>query len=207
MQKEDEQEVMVDDLVQPESIEGDDVTVYIDKKFDEMSHSIKENNTLQMDKVNETIEKLTGGLNQILSGMKSELEAVKDIALEKEAKIQRYEEGHDQKNIKVFLKDLLRIMDYTNSNKETSDVVTEIYEDLELLLENEGVEKIKLNVGDIYDGNAKIVKIINTIDTNEIEKDNMIFEIKKDGYFIEIVEDNYKVIRPVEIVLYKYRDK
>lgn len=184
-----------------------EIQLYIDKKFDDMTKELEEKSSLQMERVNDTVGKLTNGLNQLLSGMKSELEAVKNIALEKEVKIQRYEEGYDQKNIKNFLGDLLRITDFANSNKETADSLNEIYEDLELLLEDAGVEKINFNVGDSYDGNAKVVKIIDTLSTEVITQDNTVAKIMKNGYFIQITDNQIKVIRPVEVTLYRYEDQ
>ena len=197
--------MLEDNKTKEEVSESENSTIHIDHKFDEIITSINENNFKQMEKVNTSIDKLTSGLNHILDGMKSELAAVKDIALEKEVKIQRYEEGYDQKNIKAFVKDLLRILDFANNNKETSNIVNEIYEDLTILLENEGVEKINLNVGEHYDGNAKVVKIISTKDIDDMEKNNVVYEIKKEGYFLEIAEDQIKIIRPSEIILYKYK--
>jgi len=142
------EEETVDEAIESVSEETTEIQSYIDKKFDEMTRELEEKSSLQMQRVDDTIGKLTNGLNQLLSGMKSELEAVKNIALEKEVKIQRYEEGYDQKNIKNFLGDLLRITDFANSNKETADSLNEIYEDLELLLEDAGVEKSVVAVAD-----------------------------------------------------------
>ena len=198
-------ESITEEISEFKEVEDMHIKTYIDNKFNEMSYSMEMNNSHQMEKINDTITKLTSGLNQLLSGMKSELEAVKNIAMEKEAKIQRYEEGYDQKNVKVFLKDLLRISDFANSQKENNETIYEIWEDLELLLENEGIEKINLSVNDIYDGNASVVKIVSTVDTDDLEKDNMVREIKKEGYFIEIADDQIKVIRPSEVILYKYQ--
>lgn len=199
-------EEIADEATECESEENMEIQSYIDKKFDEMTKELEEKSSLQMKRVNDTVGKLTNGLNQLLSGMKSELEAVKNIALEKEVKIQRYEEGYDQKNIKNFLGDLLRITDYANSNKEIADSMNEIYEDLELLLEDVGVEKINFNIGDSYDGNAKVVKIIDTLQTEDITQDNTVAKIIKNGYFIQIADEQIKVIRPVEVVLYRYEN-
>lgn len=199
-------EEIADEATECESEENMEIQSYIDKKFDEMTKELEEKSSLQMKRVNDTVGKLTNGLNQLLLGMKSELEAVKNIALEKEVKIQRYEEGYDQKNIKNFLGDLLRITDYANSNKETTDSMNEIYEDLELLLEDVGVEKINFNIGDSYDGNAKVVKIIDTLQTEDITQDNTVAKIIKNGYFIQIADEQIKVIRPVEVVLYRYEN-
>lgn len=201
------EEETVDEAIESVSEETTEIQSYIDKKFDEMTRELEEKSSLQMQRVDDTIGKLTNGLNQLLSGMKSELEAVKNIALEKEVKIQRYEEGYDQKNIKNFLGDLLRITDFANSNKETADSLNEIYEDLELLLEDAGVEKINSNVGDSYDGNAKVVKIIDILQTEDIAQDNTVAKIIKNGYFIQIADDQIKVIRPVEVTLYRYKNQ
>ena len=202
-----EEKEMVDEAIKSASENNTEIQSYIDKKFDEMRIELEEKSSLQIQRINNTIGKLTNGLNQLLSGMRSELEAVKNIALEKEAKIQRYEEGYDQKNIKNFLGDLLRITDYANSNREVAEPVNEIYEYLELLLEDAGVEKINFNVGDSYGGNEKVVKIIDTLPTKVMTQDNTVAKIIKNGYFIQIADEQRKVIRPVEVVLYRYKNE
>ena len=203
-----QEEDAVDEVMESASEEKIEIESYIDIKFAEMTQELEEKNSQQINRVSDTVGKLTNGLNQLLSGMKSELEAVKNIALEKEEKIQRYEEGYDQRNIKNFLKDLLRIMDFANSNRGNTeaDAIGEIYEDLELLIEDAGVEKISFNVGDSYDGSAKVVKILDTLTTEDIDKDNTVAKIKKSGYFIQIADGQMKVIRPVEVVLYRYEN-
>ncbi len=204
--KEEKKEVTIE--VQP------DLFSYFDEKFANMAEAIEEEKSQQSKKANEVVEnlngtigKLTDGLNQILSDMRSELEAVKDIALEKEEKIKRYEEGYDQKNIKSFLSEILRITDFAGQNKEDNNAVAEIYEDLGLLLENEGIEKINLAIGDSYRGNEKTVKVISTSITKDTSKDNTVCEIKKNGYLVEITDEQNKIIRPTEVIIYKYEDE
>ena len=182
---------------------------YIDQKFELMSEEINGKMLENSEETKLIIDKLTHGLNQLLSGMREELEAVKNIALEKEEKIRRYEEGYDQKIIKNFRNDILRILDFADSKMEedSSGAVGEIHEDLEILIETMGLEKINLEVGHTYDGNKKVAKVKSTIITDDSKKDMMVEKVLKNGYFIQTTEDNIKMVRPTEIILYKYMEK
>lgn len=179
------------------------------KKNEEISQKVD----CQLDnKFDETNEKVTSefavlkhDFNQMLSSMRSELQAVKEIAIEKEAKIRRYEDGYDQKNIKSFIKEIIRVVDFAKSERNIDDKVEIILEDLEILLENEGIEKIDVHIKDKYKGLEKEVKVISTIDTDNLAEDKTIHSIKKEGYFLELSEGNNKLIRPTEVVIYKYK--
>ncbi len=197
-----------------------DFEYYVDKKFNEMSEIIDTNNDNhvrmieelkqinqnQIEKVDKAINGLTTGLNRLLSDMRVELEDVKNIANEKESRIIRYEDGYDYKILKDFTKELIRITEYADDNKDKDPRVGDIYEDLTILLENEGVEKIELAGGDKYTGNEKIAKIIDTQFTQDEEMDNIIKKIVKSGYSIYITEDKQKIIKPTEVIIYRYKN-
>lgn len=176
------------------------------KNYMSKVEDIKSINQNQIEKIDKTINNLTLGLNKILSDIRIELEDVKKIANEKEERIRQYEDGYNYKILKNFIKELIRIADYSSKNKEKDIIIEEIYDDLMILLENEGVEEIMIVEGDKYSGNEKNAKIIDTEFTNDKEKNNTIKEIIKNGYRVCITEDKYKIIRPAEVVIYKYKD-
>ena len=185
-----------------------DFESYIDEKFNEISKIVNENHNEYMKKteqLDKTITNITSGLNQLLSDMREELEDVKNIANEKEARIKRYEDGYDYKILKDFTKELIKITEYADSKQKDFDR-EEIYEELTILLENEGIEKIELKEGDKYNGNEKIAKIKNTEFTQDKLKNNTIKEIVRDGYYICITEDKKKVLKPTEVIIYKYKN-
>lgn len=137
--------------------------------------------------------------------MKEEVNAVKELALTKEEKIRRYEDGYDQKNIKQFYKELFKILESIRKERQTNDneVLEDIQEDLLLLLENNGIEKIEIEEDTSYEGLSKVAKVIDTEETDDPSKDLLVKEIKKDGYFVQVDEEMRRVIRPAEVIVYK----
>lgn len=137
--------------------------------------------------------------------MKEEVNAVKELALTKEEKIRRYEDGYDQKNIKQFYKELFKILESIRKERQTNDneVLEDIQEDLLLLLENNGIKKIEIEEDTSYEGLSKVAKVISTEETDDPSKDLLVKEIKKDGYFVQVDEEMRRVIRPAEVIVYK----
>jgi len=186
---------------------------YIETNITDVTAQIQKDNTENKQGIGNTIEQLKMGLNKLLAQMQEELalmrnevEAVKTLALEKEEKIKRYEEGYDQKIIKNFRQELFKILHYVEHEKKknNSEALIEVHEDLELLLEDVGIEKINIEIGHKYDGNTRVAAIKEVILTDNIELDGIIADIVRDGYFIQVLNDKEKVLRPSEIIIYKY---
>ena len=156
--------------------------------------------------LNEMLKSHLEDVSNNIRTMKAEVNAVKELTLLKEDKIRRYEEGYDQKVIKNFRQEFFKILHYIEMEKmkDDSKALAEVFVDLELLLEDVGIEKINIDVGQKYDENAKMAAIKETIPTDSIEKDGIIAEVLRDGYYIQIADGNIKVLRPSEIVTYKY---
>lgn len=188
-------------------------------------YEIKRNNTEVTNSISQDvssgqdeIKKIVSLLNEMLKShlddvsnkigtMKEEVKAVKELTLDKEEKIRRYEEGYDQKNIKLFYKELFKILEFIRKERDSNDneAFEDIQEDILLLLENNGIEKIDIEKGVSYEGLSKIAKVIDTEETDDQSKDLLIKEVKKDGYFIQVDEEIQRVVRPAEIIVYKLK--
>ena len=156
--------------------------------------------------------KIKEGLNNAISKVVSELEGMKEhigsiqeLSLEKEEKIQRYESGYDHVKIKNFTKGLFRILEDIKEAKheDTSAALSEVEEDLLILLENNGIEQVDIEIGSDFKTNMKLAKVISTVATKNIDEDGKVKEVTKDGYFIVIDENTNKVIIPAEVIVYK----
>ena len=152
------------------------------------------------------------GLNNFVQHIMSEMEAMKEhiasiqeLSLQKEEKIRRYEDGYDQKQFKNFTKGLFRIIESIQEEKLESNCssLSEIEEDILILLENNGIEKVKIEAGDSFKEYSKVAKITTTVETKDDTLDSKIKEVKRDGYIIQVDEKTTKVIRPAEVVIYK----
>jgi len=155
-----------------------------------------------------TKEGLNNAISKVVSeleGMKEHIGSIQELSLEKEEKIRRYESGYDHIKIKNFTKGLFRILEDIKEAKQedTSAALSEIEEDLLILLENNGIEKVEIEIGSKFKTNMKLAKVISTVATENIDKDGKVKEVTKDGYFIAIDENTNKVIIPAEVIVYK----
>ena len=159
----------------------------------------------QHEKTKEGLNNFIAHIMEKLNGTKEHVSAIQQLALEKEEKIKRYEIGYDYSNIKNFTKGLFRIIEYINqeNSDQNNEVLNEIKEDILLLLENNGVEKIDVQVNADYRQYVKVAKVIETVDTEDKAKDSTIKEIKSQGYKIEIDVDRINVLKPSEVIIYK----
>lgn len=157
-------------------------------------------------------EKTKDGLNNFiahimeeLSGTKEHVSAIQQLALEKKEKIERYEAGYDYSKIKNFTNGLFRIIEFIEQGNisEENEILTEIREDILLLLENNGVEQIDVKINTNYGEYRKVAKVIETVDTDDEAKDSTIKEIKKQGYKIVIDGEKVNVLKPSEVIIYK----
>ena len=157
---------------------------------------------------NKTREALNNFVQHIMSemeGMKEHIASIQKLALEKEEKIRRYEAGYDQTNIKNFTKGLFRILETIKEERSKSDneALTEVQEDILILLENNGVEQVNITIGNDYKEYSKVAKVITTEITTDPQKNSTVKEVKKDGYLTQVDETTIKVLIPAEVIVYK----
>ena len=159
----------------------------------------------QHGKTKESLNNVISKVASELQGMKEHIGSIQELSLEKEEKIRRYESGYDQANIKNFTKGLFRILETIKEEqaKENSDSLSEIQEDILILLENNGIEKIDIELGKNYKEYSKVAKVIRTEMTTDSLKDSTVKEIKKDGYITQVDESTIKIHIPAEVIVYK----
>lgn len=159
----------------------------------------------QHEKTKEGLNNFIAHIMEELSGTKEHVSAIQQLSLEKEEKIKRYEMGYDYSNIKNFTKGLFRIIEFIEQEdpSENNEILKEIKEDILLILENNGVDKIDIEVNDDYRQYVKVAKVIETVDTSNPEKDSMIKEVKTQGYKIDITDGKVNVLKPSEVIVYK----
>ncbi len=188
----------------------------VSKKSDDVIENIQNDSVRSKKEVENTIGSLAEALKSMIDVMKRDIEVMKDevaalkkLTLDKDEKIKRYEEGYDQKNIKNFRQELFRILHFIEDKKdeEDSEALIEVHEDLELLLEDVGIDTINISTGDLYDGNEKIAAVKGVENTTDSDKDGIIFKKVRNGYSIQIADGSMKVLRPAEIIVYKYEEK
>ena len=159
----------------------------------------------QHGKTKESLNNVVGKVAGELEGMKEHISSIQELALEKEEKIRRYEAGYDQTNIKNFTKGLFRILATIKEEqaKEDSNSLCEIQEDILILLENNGIEKIDITIGNDYKEYSKVAKVTTTEVTTDPQKDSTVKEVKTDGYLTQVDESTVKVLIPAEVIVYK----
>lgn len=132
----------------------------------------------------------------------------------------RFQDGYDFKILKGFLSGLLRIIDDSNyriateqkhidevngthsSSEQPLNFARSIVRDLEIFLENHGVETYYAQDGEHYAGNERAYKVAHTENAPYPELGGIIKTTLMPGY--HYVEGNApRVLQPAEVVLYR----
>lgn len=172
---------------------------------------IKEINKQNSKNKNQPTENNNSIINDALSTqileIKNQLNALQNYSFENKEKIKRFENGYDWKVQKEFVVDIINSIEYLEkqNKKENNDDLSSTIEDLNIMLENNGIYKVELNF-DNYKGQEIMAKVISTELTNDASKNDAIKEILKNGYYIEINEMK-KIIKPAEVLIYKTKER
>ncbi len=189
-----------------------DMLLQVNQKIEEVTKQLQDETSESKKEIRKIIEHLNIILKENLEDISSNIQLMQNevkettaLALAKEEKIRRYEDGYDQKNIKRFNKGYFRILESIRQERQKNDSETleELQEDLLLLLDDNGIERVEINEGDSYEGLSKFAKVIETVETDDSAKDYIIKEIRKDGYFIQVDDDMKRVIQSAEVIVYK----
>jgi len=159
----------------------------------------------QQIKTKESLNAVVSKIADELQSMKEHINSIQELSLEKEVKIRRYEAGYNQTNIKNFTKGLFRILEIIKEeqSKNNSNSLSEIQEDILILLENNGIEQVEITVGNDYKEYSKIAKVITTEVTTNPQKDSTVKEVKRDGYITQVDDTRIKVLILAEVIIYK----
>ncbi len=189
-----------------------DMLLQVNQKIEEVTKQLQDETSESKKEIRKIIEHLNIILKENLKDISSNIQLMQNevkettaLALAKEEKIRRYEDGYDQKNIKRFNKGYFRILESIRQERQKNDseILEELQEDLLLLLDDNGIERVEINEGDSYEGLSKFAKVIETVETDDSAKDYIIKEIRKDGYFIQVDDDMKRVIQSAEVIVYK----
>jgi molecular chaperone GrpE (heat shock protein) len=150
-----------------------------------------------------------GSVNSELVEIKNQLNALQQYTIEKDKKIRRFEEGYDFKIQKDFVKDIIEMIDYMEkqNQKEPSELVSEMIDDLLLMLENRSIYAIEFEENESYIGNEVIAKVNSVEESSDKEKENIIKEVSKKGFYIELENEEKKIIRPAGVIVYKFTQR
>ncbi len=146
-------------------------------------------------------------MNKSLSVIEGKLKDVINITQEKENDIKRYQKGYDQKILKRFTSELFKI--YGSIDKELSqnsnEALQDIQADLLNIFDKNDIEKVNIQVNELYDNTLGNHVKVRTIKTDKEEEHNIIKEIRKDGFYLNIDGEFHPTLQDAEIILYEYR--
>ena len=133
------------------------------------------------------------------------------VVEEKNNELKKYKEGGDlqkQKNLFVSLIEILEFINefkknLNNLDEKTKNYVEAIYDKLEIILMNSGVEKFSPEI------NQNVLEIngcspsIETKKTKEKNKVNLISSVIKPGYRLQIKENDFIILKNSEVQVYE----
>ena len=165
----------------------------------------------EIDDLNEETESNLEILNKNVLGINDLLETYKKVIDEKSEELNKYKEGGELLKHKGLFISLIDILDFINKfssssnnlDEKTKNYLTAIYDKLDIVLTNSGVEKFSPEI------NKNILEIngcspsIETKKTKDKNKVNLISSIIKPGYRLQTKENEFIVLKNSEVQVYE----
>jgi len=165
----------------------------------------------EIDDLNEETESNLEILNKNVLGINDLLETYKKVIDEKSEELNKYKEGGELLKHKGLFISLIDILDFINKfssssnnlDEKTKNYLTAIYDKLDIVLTNSGVEKF------IPEINKNILEIngcspsIETKKTKDKNKVNLISSVIKPGYRMQAKENEFIVLKNSEVQVYE----
>jgi len=181
--------------------------------LDEQSIQIQDKIALLDKFENKTIGLLETIKAEITLSVTEEISPIKNHIIKDFEKLKRYENGYDQQITKRYNNEIFRLLDYINKEriKNNTEALNDIEEDILIMLENNGIEKLNISVGELYTDELDQYVVVEYVSTSKIEDNQKIKDIKKYGYFLNFLNtENEKIKKPIRearIVVYKFEKK
>lgn len=181
--------------------------------LDEQSIQIQEKIALLDKFENKTIGLLETIKAEITLSVNEEISPIKSHIIKDFEKLKRYENGYDQQITKRYNNEIFRLLDYIKKEriKNNTEALNDIEEDILIMLENNGIEKLNISVGELYTDELDQYVVVEYVSTSKIEDNQKIKDIKKYGYFLNFLNtENEKIKKPIRearIVVYKFEKK
>ena len=165
----------------------------------------------EIDDLNEETESNLEILNKNVLGINDLLETYKKVIDEKSEELNKYKEGGELLKHKGLFISLIDILDFINKfssssnnlDEKTKNYLTAIYDKLDIVLTNSGVEKFSPEI------NKNILEIngcspsIETKKTKDKNKINLISRVIKPGYRLQTKENEFIILKNSEAQVYE----
>jgi len=165
----------------------------------------------EIDDLNEETESNLEILNKNVLGINDLLETYKKVIDEKSEELNKYKEGGELLKHKGLFISLIDILDFikkfssssNNLDEKTKNYLTAIYDKLDIVLTNSGVEKFSPEI------NKNILEIngcspsIETKKTKDKNKVNLISSVIKPGYRLQTKENEFIILKNSEAQVYE----
>jgi len=165
----------------------------------------------EIDDLNEETESNLEILNKNVLGINDLLETYKKVIDEKSEELNKYKEGGELLKHKGLFISLIDILDFINKfssslnnlDEKTKNYLTAIYDKLDIVLTNSGVEKFSPEI------NKNILEIngcspsIETKKTKDKNKVNLISRVIKPGYRLQTKENEFIILKNSEVQVFE----
>ena len=165
----------------------------------------------EIDDLNEETGSNLEILNKNVLGINDLLETYKKVIDEKSEELNKYKEGGELLKHKGLFISLIDILDFINKfssslnnlDEKTKNYLTAIYDKLDIVLTNSGVEKFSPEV------NKNILEIngcspsIETKKTKDKNKVNLISSVIKPGYRLQTKENEFIILKNSEVQVFE----
>ena len=178
------------------------ITFFLNKKMNSICDEV--------DNLSEEISSNLEVINNNVRDINNLLETYKKVIDEKNEELNKYKTGNEilkQKGLYISLIDMLEfisrfIYDSKNLDDKTKNYVNAIYDKLDIILTNSGIEMFEPELNQNLMEVEGCTPSLETTKTKDQNKVNLISEIIKPGYRLQINQNEFMILKNSEVKVF-----
>lgn len=178
------------------------ITFFLNKKMNSICDEV--------DNLSEKISSNLEVINNNVRDINNLLETYKKVIDEKNEELNKYKTGNEilkQKGLYISLIDMLEfisrfISDSKNLDDKTKNYVNAIYDKLDIILTNSGIEMFEPELNQNLMEVEGCTPSLETTKTKDQNKVNLISEIIKPGYRLQINQNEFMILKNSEVKVF-----
>lgn len=144
---------------------------------------------------------------EALSGVSAEVAALREHVARQQVQLRRWQEGYDWQVLRRVCSRLLRVADdlerkAADSEGETADALSVAREHILIVLEDEGIEELRLTPGQEYAGMEKVAKVVGRPAAPGPDMAGRVAEVLSPGFIRVDGDGTARVLRPARVTVH-----
>ena len=155
------------------------------------------------------------GAKEIIKEVDDKIAPFEKVAREKNDELKEYKKGYEYNRNKSIIDGVIETIEFINNAEKKIEIKDEVLKSyfsttkdkLIIILNNSGIDSFEpnLNSQSLDDHSCEVD--INTEETSDEKKNNLIFKVLKPGYKIKLTDNDTKILKKALVKVYEFKKK